>query len=47
MPDNESLTEDIIIEGVGMFTPPPSPCGNSDCGWVELDLVHVEDCPES
>lgn len=35
-----SILEGITIEGVGAFTPPPSPCGNDECGWVELDLIH-------
>lgn len=31
----------VSVGGVGVFTPPPSPCGNPECGWVELDLIHV------
>ena len=46
MPDNESLTEDIIVEGVGLVTPPPSPCGNPECGYVELDLIHECGLPD-
>lgn len=53
MPENNPITEDIIIEGVGAFTPPPAPCGTDGCryvleyesgvevGWV---VRHVEDC---
>lgn len=43
---NISELTDIKIEGVGTFTPPPSPCGNPECGYVELELVHVEGCEE-
>lgn len=31
--------------GVGVFTPPPAPCGTPGCQYVELDCVHVSDCP--
>lgn len=30
--------------GVGVFTPPPAPCGNPACRYVELDCIHVSDC---
>ena len=31
---NESIADDIIIEGTGSFTPPPSPCGNEKCYYI-------------
>lgn len=44
--ENHSLTEDITVIGVGEFTPPPSPCGNPECGYVELDLIHKCGLPD-
>jgi hypothetical protein len=44
MTETISHLSDIKVEGVGVFTPPPSPCGNPDCGWVELELIHSEEC---
>lgn len=46
MPENESIAEDIIIEGEGTFTPPPSPCGNPECGYEGLDLIHKCGLPD-
>lgn len=43
---NETDPTDIVIGGVGVFTPPPSPCGNPECGYVELDLIHVCGLPD-
>ena len=56
MPDesiNESITDDIIVEGVGVFTPPLAPCGceyvlrfnpdGTEQGW---EVEHSEGCAE-
>jgi hypothetical protein len=39
--------ENFKIEAYGTFVPPPSPCGNPECGYEDLDLVHAEECEEN
>jgi len=41
-----AIQEGMTIHAVGVVTPPPPPCGNPDCGYVELQLVHDENCEE-
>jgi len=40
------MSEHVIpgSTGVGAFTPPPAPCGNPECHYVEFDCVHVRTC---
>lgn len=38
--------DDYKIEAYGSFTPPPSPCGNPDCGYEGIVLVHADTCEE-
>lgn len=33
--------------GVGEFTPPPAPCGNPLCRYVEFDCVHDSSCSKA
>jgi len=42
----ESIQDNFKVEGHGTFTPPPSPCGNPECGYQELILVHADECEE-
>jgi hypothetical protein len=39
--------EGFRVEASGSFTPPPSPCGNPDCGYEEIVLVHSDNCEEN
>jgi hypothetical protein len=41
-----ALAGPFIVKAVGTFTPPPSPCGNPDCGYEGLVLVHTDTCEE-
>ena len=34
----------FTVHTVGTSSPPPPPCGGELCGWVELELVHDDDC---
>lgn len=39
------MTEpELKMGGVGVFTPPPAPCGNPECHYVEFDVIHAENC---
>lgn len=35
------------IVGLGEYTPPPAPCGNPACHYVEFDCVHDPACDKA
>lgn len=37
---------DMKVQIVGTVAPPPPPCGGEGCAYVDLDLVHADDCEE-